>query len=133
MRVAGQSVLGICSHSVDFVLQNTGWWTYKFCYGQGLTQFHRYAQCPVRVQAASSLLLRSENVVVASDDKTQPPQQQVRVTAEFDLGHGALRNSTDTQQFALTALGVSQWLRIRSKSCVERIRKIRTRGAIFCS
>jgi len=69
----------------ECVYMNTGWWTYKFCYGGQLTQFHR------------------ESVVTAqSDDKAAhaapaaPAPPQIVTTAEFDLGRYQTENSKMT-------------------------------------
>lgn len=47
----------------------TGWWTYKYCFQEGITQFHK------------------EKVSVKPSDPEAEPRAETVVTAEFDLGH----------------------------------------------
>jgi len=49
------------------VYLNTGWWTYKFCYGKSVSQFHRESRA-------------------VQTEPGKPPQQEVITTQEYDLG-----------------------------------------------
>lgn len=87
------------SHILNFLymyVQNTGWWTYKFCYLKEITQFHREQQAAnvndpavaAAVAAAAQANANQANNAGGAGPNVQPAIQQTKmvVTAEFILG-----------------------------------------------
>lgn len=62
---------------------NTGWWTYKFCYGKQVSQFHRESVEVKNTAAQSSPVPASTADQQAA---AAPPKMEMITTVEYDLG-----------------------------------------------